>query len=94
MVCTFWKDFFNEVIRLRNDSPIAIHFVDPEAVGELNQQVQFIQKIMTETMEFFAKKLDRPTEGLVKNLLEKLKTNIDAKELVDWLIKWLKNIKP
>ncbi len=49
---------------------------------------------MTETMEFFAKILDRPTEGLVKNLLEKLKTNIDAKELVDWLIKWLKNIKP
>ncbi len=44
-------------INIRNDSPIAIHFVDPEtvAIANLNEQVNFIQDTLRQTIDFFKK---------------------------------------
>ena len=45
------------VIGVRNDSPIAIHFVDPETVAivNLNDLVNFIQDTLRQTIDFFRK---------------------------------------
>ncbi len=85
-----------DIIRIRHDTPIGIHFVDPETlpIENLNDEVQFIQEVLRGIIDFFQKIASKPTDSLVKKLLEKIADNPKANELVELLKQWLKNMKP